>query len=221
MPQPSDATYFESDLSLLPGIHIPLRSMLVASGNDAILVSPLGTDEECAVARQTRVTLVAPSLLHHKYIARARAQLDVTELWAPPGFAAKKPELGPVKTFDVHRWPHQTTLPYVVVAGAPLRNEVVFFHPPTRTIYTADLVFNIRSSAGLLSSLSFRAMGIYRRFAVARMWKRWVKDRAAFRKSIDQILAWDFERIAMAHGELVTTNGRERLAAALRERDLY
>ena len=63
-------------------------------------------------------------------------------------------------------------------------------------------------------------MGIYKRFAMASMWKRWVTDRAAFRQSIEQVLAWDFDRIAMGHGDLVTENGRAMLIAALRERDL-
>ncbi len=49
----------------------------------------------------------------------------------------------------------------------------------------------------------------------------WVKDRVAFRESIDKILAWDFEHIAMAHGEVIDRDGRARLIEALRERDLY
>lgn len=214
-------TFFDSDLAMLPGIHIPLRSGLVTTDTQSILISPVGTDAETAAAQQTQVVLVAPSLLHHKFIAPARAKLDVTEVWAPKGFAKKHPALGPIRTFDVHPWPYTATLPYVVVEGAPFRNEVVFFHPESRTIYTADLVFNIRTPAGLLSPLAFRAMGIYQRLAVARMWKRWVKDRAAFRRSIDAILAWDFDRIAMAHGELVTKDGRSQLIEALRERGLY
>jgi hypothetical protein len=55
---------------------------------------------------------------------------------------------------------------------------------------------------------------------MARMWKLWVKDRAAFERSIEAVLAWDFDRIAMAHGEILETNARDRLIGALRERDL-
>jgi hypothetical protein len=216
-----DPTFCDGDLPMLPGIHIPLRSMVVTAADETVLVSPIGTAEEIAVAERQRVTVVAPSLLHHKHIARTRTVLDVVDVWAPPGFAAKLPELGPVRTFGVHDWPHQATLPFVLIEGAPFRNEVVFFHPPSRTIYTADLVFNVRAPAGLLSPLAFRAMGIYHRFAVPRMWKRWVKDRVAFRRSIDAVLAWDFDRIAMAHGELVLADGRAMLIEALRERGLY
>ena len=143
------------------------------------------------------------------------------ELWGPPGLADNVPELAPIKVFGQDPWPHDAEVAVEVIGGAPRRNEVVFFHRPTRTLYTADLVFNIHTPAGLLSPLTFRAMGIYKRFAVARMWKRWVEDRAAFDRSIARVLAWDFDRIAMAHGEIVTSDGRQALIDALRERDLY
>lgn len=214
-------TYCESELGLLPGIQLPLRSMLVPTATDSILVSPVGTAEEHAAAEGKRVVVVAPSLLHHKHIARTRTALDVADVWGPPGLAAKLPELAPVKTLGVDAWPYEATLPFVVIAGVPFRNEVVFFHAASRTIYTADLVFNIRARAGLVSPIAFRALGIYRRFAVARMWKHWVKDRAAFARSIDAVLAWDFEGIAMAHGEVVRSDGRAMLVEALRERGLY
>ncbi len=216
----SEARYFTSDLKMLPGVHLPLRSMLVTSGSDTLLVSPVGTGDELSAVGAREVTLVAPSLLHSKHIGTARAALTTTSLWGPRGFAEKHPELGPVNTFDVDPWPHAATLPYVVIGGVPLRNEVVFFHRATRTIYTADLVFNIRESAGLLSPLAFRVMGIHQRFAIARMWKLWIKDHAAFKRSIEAVLAWDFDRIAMAHGEILEMNARDRLIGALRERDL-
>jgi hypothetical protein len=105
----------------------------------------------------------------------------------------------------------------VVVEGAPKRNEVVFFHKPSRTIYTADLFFNIREPEGFLTPLTFRAMGIHRRFATAKMWRRWVIDRAGFARSIDKILAWDFDRIVVAHGDVVDQHARVQFEAALRE----
>jgi hypothetical protein len=107
-----------------------------------------------------------------------------------------------------------------VIEGAPKRNEVVFFHKPTATLYTADLVFNILGDAGLLASLTFRMMGIHHRFAVAKMWKRWITDRAAFDRSIAKLLEWDFDRIVMAHGTIVGRNGKQMLIDALRDRDL-
>ncbi len=213
---PSIPAYFEASMRMLPGVHVPLRSMFVPLRG--VLISPVGSEAERAVMSQVR-TLVAPSLLHHLHLQKARELAPAAELWGPPGLADKV--AGPIKVLGQDPWPHDAEIAIEVIGGAPKRNEVVFLHRPTRTLYTADLVFNIHSPAGLLAPLAFRAMGIYKRFAVARMWKRWVEDRAAFDRSIARVLAWDFDRIAMAHGEIVASDGRQALIDALRERDLY
>lgn len=212
--------YFDSELHMLPGVTLPLRSMLVESADDAILISPVGTAEEASAVGSTLTTLVAPSLLHHKHLLEAIDLLAPRDLWGPPGLVEKKPELAGSKVFGVDAWPYGDILPFVAIDGAPRRNEVVFFHPPTRTIYTADLVFALHEPRGFLAPLAFRAMGIHNRFGIAKMWKHWVKDQAAFRRSIERILAWDFDRIAMAHGDIVETGGKAQLVSALRERDL-
>jgi glyoxylase-like metal-dependent hydrolase (beta-lactamase superfamily II) len=202
---------------MLPGVHVPLRSMFVPMGG--VLISPVGTDAERAILPQVRV-LVAPSLLHHLHFAETWKRIPGAQLWAPPGFADKVEGIGYVHTFGRDVWPHDGEIAAEVIEGAPKRNEVVFFHRATRTLYTADLVFNIHRHAGLLTPLTFRAMGIYKRFAVAKMWNHWVKDRAAFDRSIERMLAWDFDRIVMAHGDIVERGGRRMLIEALRERNL-
>jgi hypothetical protein len=166
--------------------------------------------------------IVAPSLLHHDHLQRAIDDHASRAVWAPPGLVDKIPALAPfVKTFGVDRWPYYEDLPFHAIAGAPKRNEIAFFHRATRTLFLTDLVFNIREPHGLLSPLAFRMMGVYRRFGMMKPWTRWIEDRPAFLRSIDEVLAWDFDRIAMAHGEIVTANGKAMLVEALRERGLY
>jgi hypothetical protein len=213
----SRALTFDSKLALLPGVTIPLRSMLITGSEQQILISPVGTAAEAAQMATSRLALVAPSLLHHLHLRTAIERYHPLTLWGPPGLAEKKPELGPIFTFGVDPWPHGDQLAFVVIEGAPKRNEVVFFHPPSRTIYTADLFFNILEPEGFLTPLAFRMMGIYRRFATGKMWRRWVTDKAAFGRSIDQILAWDFDRIVVAHGASVEDHARDRFEIALRE----
>ena len=38
--------------------------------------------------------------------------------------------------------------------------------------------------------------------------RKYLKDKAAFQKSIDHILGWDFDRIIIAHGNIVEINGK-------------
>jgi hypothetical protein len=213
----SQIAYFDSKLPLLPGVTIPLRSMLITGDKDRILVSPVATSEEAALAGAAPLTLVAPSLLHHRHLETALERYHPVALWGPPGLAEKKPELVPIHVFGVDPWPHGELLDVVLVEGAPRRNEVVFFHRDSKTLYTADLFFHILEPEGLLTPITFRLMGIYRRFAMAKMWRHWVTDRAAFARSIERILAWDFERIVVAHGAIVEKHARSQVESALRE----
>jgi len=213
--------YFDSRRTLFPGVTIPLRSMLVAASEHQFLISPVGTAEEAAQIAAPPLILIAPSLLHHLHFAEAIERYHPVALWGPPGLAERNPELGRVYMFGIDAWPYGHQLEYVLLGGAPQREEVVVFHRVTRTLYTADLCFHIREPEGFLAPLAFRMMGVHRRFAVPKMWRHWVSDRAAFARSIDEILAWDFDRIVVAHGDVVEHNAREQLWAALRERHLH
>jgi hypothetical protein len=216
----SSIRFFTSELRILPGVVIPLHSMLVETATKVVLVSPVGTQAELAACEGKQVVLVEPSLLHHKRLAKAVQRIEPNELWGPEGFADKLPEFKDARVFGRDPWPHDDAVSFALIDGVPKRNEVVFFHHPTRTLYTADLAFAIMQPKGALAPLALRALGVYKQFAVPKMWNRWVKDMPAFQRSIDRVLAWPIENIAMAHGDLVTGNARQKLFAALRVREL-
>jgi len=211
---------FDSKLKMLPGVCVPLRSMLVTAGRDEILVSPVGTAEEAATIGDRLTTLVAPSLLHHLHLVDSVARYRPLSLWGPPGLSEKRPELAPMHVFGRDVWPHRDVLDFVLVAGAPARNEIVFFHKASHTLYTADLFFNIHEPEGWLTPITYRAMGIWKRFAMMRPWKKWVTDRAAFEASIELMMDWDFDRIVMAHGDPVEGEAKHLILCALAERKL-
>jgi hypothetical protein len=219
-PITSTVRFFDSEMSVFPGVRLPLRSMLVESPTKAILISPVGTRAEISAVDGKTCILAEPSLLHHARLARAIHALAPRELWAPPGFAAKLPEYTDASVFGADPWPHDDLVSFTLIEGAPFRNEIVFFHRASRTLYTADLVFGIVKPSGILTPLVMRALGVGRSFGTSKVWSHWIKDPGAFRRSIDRIMGWPFERIAMAHGEIVEGNARAKLFHALRERAL-
>ncbi|MEJ7601223.1 MAG: hypothetical protein WKG01_25185 [Kofleriaceae bacterium] len=211
---------FDSKLKMMPGVCVPLRSMLVTAGREEILISPVGTAQEASGVGDRVTTLVAPSLLHHLHLVEAVARYRPLAVWGPPGLSEKRPELAPIHVFGRDVWPHGADLEFLVVDGAPARNEVVLFHRASRTLYTADLFFNILEPEGFLTPFTFRAMGIWKRFGMMRMWKKWVTDRAAFQRSIEQMMDWDFQRIVVAHGAPVERDAKDLVIHALAEREL-
>lgn len=93
--------------------------------------------------------------------------------------------------------------------------EVVLLHRPSRTLVITDLCFHVQRSPSRATRTFARANGMWRRFGPSRLIRLLaVSDRAAFERSLEQILAWDFERVIPGHGDVLERGGREAIRAA-------
>ncbi len=104
------------------------------------------------------------------------------------------------------------------LAGVPSMRETVFFHPLSRTLIVQDLAFNFPAEQPLLKEAALRlAVGKHHSPGVSRSFSLGVKDRPAFEQSLRQMLAWDFDRLIVGHGDMIETGAKARLLAALHE----
>jgi hypothetical protein len=109
-------------------------------------------------------------------------------------------------------------LSLIKLEGMPSYNEVVFLHHASKSLIVTDMCFNIRKPEGLGAKIIFGLFGTYDRFAVSRLFKMMIKDKAALKKSIDEVLSCDFDNIIVSHGENIIGGANEKLRAALAER---
>jgi len=159
--------------------------------------------------------VVAPNLMHHFFVADYAAAYPTARVFAPPGLARKRPALrldAVLSDAPPPEWAGE--LEQHLSQGAPYLNEVAFFHPPTRTLVLTDLAFNVvRPPVSWRARLFFALVGA-RGFGPHRVVKLTIRDRAAARRSLDRLLAWDFDRVTVTHGDVLETGGRAALAAA-------
>ena len=163
--------------------------------------------------------IVAPGSYHYFYVALAQAAFPEAETFICPGIEIKRPELN----FDWilgdrpdSRW--ERDFEQVLVRGNRFIREVAFYHITTKTLILVDLLENITEKTGGVN----RLLKFWWK-AVFRMWNNpkaapeyqmgW-KDKKAAANSLRRILDWDFERIILAHGDLVEENPKEVLVAA-------
>jgi hypothetical protein len=99
-------------------------------------------------------------------------------------------------------------LDWVFFEGLPLANEVVFLHRPSRSLLLCDLAFNIGARLPWLTRAAFRLWGRYGSFGPTWFERLMIRDRAAARGSAVRILALDFERVVVAHGDVLERGGR-------------
>lgn len=158
--------------------------------------------------------LVAPGNFHHLYLADAQASYPDAETFLCPGLEKKRPDL----RFDWilgnrpdTRW--DSTFEQVVVQGTRFINEVAFFHRPAKTLILVDLLENIGDDythdAGLLLQFWWKAVfHMWNNPKAAPEYQMGWGDKAIVRKSLATILSWDFDRIVLAHGNLIESNAR-------------
>ena len=200
------------------GVQIGTRTTVVRLPDGTLLLhapGPLTAEEIEAVKAEGQVTtLVAPNSFHHMFLADALRAFPDATLHAVPSVQKRHPDL-PSVTLGAEPAPAwKGVLEQVVVEGAPRLDEVVFFHPASRTLLLVDLCFNMQHSDSGFTRVFFRIAGAWQRFGPSRLAKSFFKDKAALRASLDRILAWDFDRVIVTHGDVVETGGREGLREA-------
>jgi Domain of unknown function (DUF4336) len=202
------------------GVELGTRCVLVRLSGGGVVVhtpGPLSEPVRRAIDSLGPVrALVAPNLLHHLFLAENVAAFPQARVFGAPGLREK---LGGVRVDEVigdappELW--AADLEQIVTHGAPGLNEVVFLHRASRTLLCLDLCFNVRASTSLVTRLFMRVNGAYGRFGPSRLFRYAIlKDGRAMRASLDRILAWDFDRVSMAHGEILERGGREALRAS-------
>jgi hypothetical protein len=200
------------------GMHLRLRMTVVRLRSGELwLHSPVAIDDALAdrLAAEGPVGhIVAPNRFHYFFAPAAKRRFPQAKLWAAPGLPARRPKL----VFDAELGgpaPWDDDLASHHVASTPMWSETVFLHRASRTLVCTDLLFNIHDEPNLASRLLFRWLGVWRKFGTSRLW-RW-KARGKPQAAVDlaAIAAWDIDRIAMAHGDIVETGGGDLLRGAL------
>lgn len=159
--------------------------------------------------------LLGPSKVHHLFLRDCVSAFPSAVLCGAPGLAEKRRDLAFQHVLTASApagWPAEISL--ALVEGAPLMNEVALLHAPSRSLVLTDLVFNVKAGPNNRARLFHWLVGATGHFGPHRLIRVGLRDRAAARRSIDRILGWDFDRIIMSHGEIVTTGGRALLERA-------
>ncbi len=159
--------------------------------------------------------LVAPNRFHHLYVGAWREHAPEAAIFGAPRLAEKRADLvfdGVLGDGPDPRW--AGTLDQVWMQGFRLAEEVVFFHAASSTLIASDLGFNVGPSAPLGTRIALRAIGAAGPLQPTLLERLGIRDRPAFRQALERVLAWPFERVIVAHGDVLEREGPARLREA-------
>lgn len=193
-------------------------AVLELGEGELLLYSPLELTAERRAAVEALGSvahLYAPNTFHHMWIGAWAEAFPAARLHAPAGLATKRSDLRIDRTHGAEQEPgFAGVIDELRIAGLRLE-ESVLLHRPSATLLVADLVHNVGRPRGAWTVAYTKMMGFYDRVALSRL-LRWTSfsDRPAARRSLDQVLAWPFERLVVGHGAPIDAGAREVLAAA-------
>jgi hypothetical protein len=156
--------------------------------------------------------LVAPNAMHHLYLSQNIHAFPEARVYLSPALPPKLKEQFSYELLQDEPpalW--RNDLGQHLVAGLARLQEVVFFHPPSRTLLLTDFAFNIRHSDSWFTRFFMRLNGGYGRFGPTRIFRSLVNDRAALRVSLNRMLSWDFDRVIVTHGEVLESGGKQEV----------
>lgn len=216
----NELVFIESEIKM-PLMALPVRSVYVNLGDKGILISPgskISVDQYRQLSNVTDI--VAPNLFHTGGIPKAQSTFKNARIWGPEGAKNKKPEIQWSHSLVTQSWPFENELRMVPIAGMPKINEVVFYHPVTKSIIVADLAFNMNDLSGWGPRLILGLFGTYKKFGVSRFFLKFIEDKTAFKNSIALLLSLDFDKIIVSHGNNLLNHGKASLLSALAERGI-
>jgi hypothetical protein len=203
----------------LMGVHLGTRTTVLGLEGGGVLVhapGPLSDEQRAEIDAIGPVrAIVLPNRLHHLFAAAAAEAWPDAPVHAAGGLRGKRPDLRideELGETSPAAW--ADSLDLVAIEGVPEVEETAHFHRRSRTLVVTDLVFHIRESPSWYTRLFMRLNGAYGRLGCTRIFRRTIRDRVALRRSVDRLLALDFDRIVVAHGEVLETGGRDALAGA-------
>ncbi len=198
------------------GLEVGTRMTVMRLGCGSLLLhSPIALDSQLCNELDAlgRVRFaVAPNRVHHLYAGNVVEEYPEARLWVAPGLESKRPDLDYVAILDdeaPEQWRQEVDQTFF--RGRPYENEIVFLHRASGTLITCDLAFNFQGRTATPVRLLMKALGSYGRFGPSRLDPLLIRDRAAARRSLERILAWDFDRVIVAHGDVLESGGRDAL----------
>jgi hypothetical protein len=208
------------------GIEVGTRMTIIRlADNQIALISPIQLDPQIITEINSLGTvkyIIAPNLFHYLYVQSCKDIYPNASLITAPGLETKKPNIKSDLILTQDKIDFNGELEYFLFAGYQIflpssvsftvaYNEIVFYHPESKTLILTDTAFNLDNNFPFLTQFTARIIGCYEQLRPSILEKIAIQDKQQITASVKKLLQWDFQRVIMAHGTIVENNGKQQL----------
>ena len=189
---------------------VPMRARTTVaqlSDGGLFVCSPGAIDDALAesVSKLGEVrALAAPNRFHHLYVTEWQERFPAAQVFVPASLPRKRPDLAGHETHgEAAPALYATDIEQLPMSGISAIDETWFFHRPSKTLINNDLMHNMHADSSWIARMMWRSMGAWQRFGPSRLESWLLSDREALKAAVLQALDWPFERVTVAHGEVL------------------
>jgi hypothetical protein len=206
----------------IAGVQFLTRMTVIRLDSGLCLHSPVEIDgstrnaiDELGAVR----AIIAPSTVHHLFVASAQRSFPSARTYGIRGLESKRKDLHFDELLDdqpAALWAGQMEQ---IVVGNRIMREVEFLHRRSRSLIATDLVENFGAETpgtNVALRVLMRLLGMWGHPRPAPELRWFTRDREGARSALDRLLAWDFDRAIIAHGELLERASKEAIREAWR-----
>jgi hypothetical protein len=163
--------------------------------------------------------IVVPGNFHHLHATSAQAAFPAAKTWICPAIEKKRPDLKYAGILgDVAPADWMGEIDQALVRGTRIMREVAMYHRASHTLILVDLIENFTdrtpNTGGTLKFWFKYVLRMWNHPRPAPEYRMGWSDRLAAADSLRRILAWDFRRIVLSHGDLIDHDAHEVAAEA-------
>lgn len=160
--------------------------------------------------------LIAPNRLHHLFVSDWVAAFPDAERWCVKNLVKKRQDITWTGVLDdayasngadpATAWGADIDQ---IIFRTSFQDEALFLHRASKTLILVDLFESVWPEDHWLYRWFSRLLGTWRRPTVTYDQRLTVRNKPTARATRDTVLSWDFDRIILAHGRLITENGKQ------------
>ena len=192
----------------LLGARFGRRMVIVSRNGVSALFSPHQSSRRIldeSLGREFKVDfLIAPTGHHDTFFTDAAKEFPDAKRLTSGAFPRGVIDSVPLVDGFPREW-DGVILPFLL-DGMPRAQETVFYDRENETLIVSDFLFFFDENWGGWSRLMFRLAGMYGRPKMSRYFQFLVRDRGAFKRSLESLLPLKISHIIPSHGKVISEN---------------
>lgn len=152
--------------------------------------------------------VVGPNVMHNEFLLDWFRAFPSAHHWIAPKAARRNPALVGYRELSDANPVSAENFEQRLMEGH--RNyETVFLHRSSRTLLVTDLAYGLCGNADPAERFFLRLAGVRRPLGLTSYSRNKVTDALKFRANLERVLRWDFDRLTLCHGDVLSSGGKE------------